>query len=320
MLYLNDIPFRTLGRNEFSSVFQVEDFECLVQKCTWLPWSFGSSKIFWRHQMASNLGFHLIFVNWQLCEVCIAWLPENLSYYSSRWNDDGWYTYCMLLIQCTTVSWWKSSKNDSILRKGSLNFMASQPTPPLTYPPPRNKGLIAGLIKGNQWLTSLFITVFTVIQFSYIISASPLTIISKDVLNIQLVTHFQGISWNRWGWWVNCWMVRYVVKMLASLTRPLYIDPNKVAEFLPWKVVWSLKCCCVFGSSDRQLHVVPSGSGAGAGEDERLAIGQHSRCPGSTGSLNWMQSFAVRLPPSKTNIRPENCWLEDVNKFPLKSF
>ena len=26
--------------------------------------------------------------------------------------------------------------------------------PPLTYPPPRNKGLIAGLIKGNQWLIS----------------------------------------------------------------------------------------------------------------------------------------------------------------------
>lgn len=95
MLYLNNIPFRTLGRNEFSSVFQVEDFECLVQKCTWLPWRFGSSKIFWRHQMASNLGFHLIFVNWQLCEVCIAWLPENLSYYSSRWNDDGWYTYAI---------------------------------------------------------------------------------------------------------------------------------------------------------------------------------------------------------------------------------
>ena len=29
--------------------------------------------------------------------------------------------------------------------------LASQPTP-LTYPPQVNKGLIAGLIKGNQWL------------------------------------------------------------------------------------------------------------------------------------------------------------------------
>ena len=28
----------------------------------------------------------------------------------------------------------------------------SSTNPPLTYPPPRNKGLIAGLIKGNQWL------------------------------------------------------------------------------------------------------------------------------------------------------------------------
>ena len=33
------------------------------------------------------------------------------------------------------------------------NFMAGQPTPPLTYPP-RTKGLIAGLIKGNQQLIS----------------------------------------------------------------------------------------------------------------------------------------------------------------------
>ena len=32
-------------------------------------------------------------------------------------------------------------------------FMASQPTPNL-YTPPRNQGLIAGLIKGNQWLIS----------------------------------------------------------------------------------------------------------------------------------------------------------------------
>ena len=33
-------------------------------------------------------------------------------------------------------------------------IMAGQPTPPPvdTYPPHRNKGLIAGLIKGNQWL------------------------------------------------------------------------------------------------------------------------------------------------------------------------
>ena len=31
--------------------------------------------------------------------------------------------------------------------------MAGQPTPRATYPP-RNKGLIAGLIKGNQWLIS----------------------------------------------------------------------------------------------------------------------------------------------------------------------
>ena len=35
-----------------------------------------------------------------------------------------------------------------------FDFMASQPTPPghVTPPPTRNKGLIAGLIKGNQWL------------------------------------------------------------------------------------------------------------------------------------------------------------------------
>ena len=33
------------------------------------------------------------------------------------------------------------------------NFMAGQPTPPKATPP-RNKGLIAGLIKGNQWLIS----------------------------------------------------------------------------------------------------------------------------------------------------------------------
>ena len=32
--------------------------------------------------------------------------------------------------------------------------MASQPTPPGHVTPPRNKGLIAGLIKGNQWLIS----------------------------------------------------------------------------------------------------------------------------------------------------------------------
>ena len=115
----------------------------------------------------------------------------------------------MLLIQCTTVSWWKSSKTDSFLGRDPLiSWLVN--LPPLTYP--RNKGLITGLIKGNQWLTShsdqLAFSLSTVIQSSYIISASPLTIISKDLLNIQLVTHFQGISWNRWGWWVNCWMVR----------------------------------------------------------------------------------------------------------------
>ena len=40
----------------------------------------------------------------------------------------------------------------------SLHFasmiMANQPTPPGHVPPPRNEGLIAGLIKGNQWLIS----------------------------------------------------------------------------------------------------------------------------------------------------------------------
>ena len=30
--------------------------------------------------------------------------------------------------------------------------MASQPTPPPNVPPPRNKGFIFGLIKGNQWV------------------------------------------------------------------------------------------------------------------------------------------------------------------------
>ena len=37
-----------------------------------------------------------------------------------------------------------------ILHLPSEFIMAGQPTP-LTYPPPRNKGFIAGLIKGNQW-------------------------------------------------------------------------------------------------------------------------------------------------------------------------
>ena len=34
-------------------------------------------------------------------------------------------------------------------------IMATSTNPPrATYPPPRNKGLVAGLIKGNQWLIS----------------------------------------------------------------------------------------------------------------------------------------------------------------------
>ena len=32
------------------------------------------------------------------------------------------------------------------------SIMAIQPTPPGHVPPPRNQGLIAGLIKGNQWV------------------------------------------------------------------------------------------------------------------------------------------------------------------------
>ena len=43
----------------------------------------------------------------------------------------------------------KRKKNTSFFL--SAIVMAGQPTP-LTYPPPRNKGLIAGLIKGNQKL------------------------------------------------------------------------------------------------------------------------------------------------------------------------
>ena len=35
-----------------------------------------------------------------------------------------------------------------------IDIMAIQPTPPGPRTPPRNKGLIAGLIKGNQWLIS----------------------------------------------------------------------------------------------------------------------------------------------------------------------
>ena len=35
-----------------------------------------------------------------------------------------------------------------------VDVMAGQPTPPGPRTPPRNKGLIAGLIKGNQWLIS----------------------------------------------------------------------------------------------------------------------------------------------------------------------
>ena len=37
---------------------------------------------------------------------------------------------------------------------GKKQIMAGQPTPPGPRTPPRNKGLIAGLIKGNQWLIS----------------------------------------------------------------------------------------------------------------------------------------------------------------------
>ena len=37
----------------------------------------------------------------------------------------------------------------------TYSWLVIQPTPPrVTYPLPRNKGLIAGLIKGNQWLIS----------------------------------------------------------------------------------------------------------------------------------------------------------------------
>ena len=35
---------------------------------------------------------------------------------------------------------------------GFDQIMAGQPTPPGPRTPPRNKGLIAGLIKGNQWV------------------------------------------------------------------------------------------------------------------------------------------------------------------------
>ena len=41
-----------------------------------------------------------------------------------------------------------------IVRNFTLRIMAGQPTPPGHVPPPRNKGLIADLIKGNQWLIS----------------------------------------------------------------------------------------------------------------------------------------------------------------------
>ena len=35
-----------------------------------------------------------------------------------------------------------------------IQFMANQATPPATYPPLRNKALIAGLTKGNHWFIS----------------------------------------------------------------------------------------------------------------------------------------------------------------------
>ena len=45
---------------------------------------------------------------------------------------------------------------------GGFDFMASQPTPPdhVTPPPLGNKGLIAGLIKGNQWLLGVVSNMF----------------------------------------------------------------------------------------------------------------------------------------------------------------
>ena len=42
-------------------------------------------------------------------------------------------------------NWWQCFNHD---------FMAGQPTPPPLMYPPRNKGLIAGLNKGNHWLVS----------------------------------------------------------------------------------------------------------------------------------------------------------------------
>ena len=42
------------------------------------------------------------------------------------------------------------------LKNSSAFLFGYSTNPPKTYPP-RNKGLIAGLIKGNQWLKALFL-------------------------------------------------------------------------------------------------------------------------------------------------------------------
>ena len=49
------------------------------------------------------------------------------------------------------------SKEIAGFMKGKLTLVTAQltPPPPITSPHHRNKGLIAGLSKGNQWFTSI---------------------------------------------------------------------------------------------------------------------------------------------------------------------
>ena len=87
--------------------------------------------------------------------VWVSWLkfPVFLSHQQKKWSS---HVSCNLpeMLRAAQLLF-KTSCPPFLLNK-MKNLMASQPIPPWRTPQPRNKGWIAGLIKGNQWSVGFF--------------------------------------------------------------------------------------------------------------------------------------------------------------------
>ena len=145
-------------------VFPTNTFPETNNKNTW-KWMIGRR---WNFILGPGANWQVLHFWWK--NSCTTWHVKNLKLPTLNWwMPDFWLpsTNVWHVISGRVKIWdgaqvWCGGDCQGINSHGSSappepwpNSLTIRPSTPPTYPPPRNLGLIAGLIKGNQWLYKL---------------------------------------------------------------------------------------------------------------------------------------------------------------------